>query len=114
VTELYLPSTPSANEMWGYGRGRVFKTAAYKKWQIDAGLILNTQHPKPVMGPYKLTIQIRDGGRMDLDNVVKPTNDLLQKMKVVRNDKDCKQISMRCVTAGYDGLYVRIEPAGVE
>ncbi len=115
MSELYLPYPPSANDMWGYGRGRVFKSAEYKKWIVDAGLILNTQHPKPVLGPYKLTVQLRVGGvKMDLDNSIKPTNDLLQTMGVIKNDKFCKQLSARWVTSGWDGLYVRVEPAGVE
>lgn len=115
MIELYLPYPPSANRLWAYGRGRVFKSDEYKNWLNDAGLMLNTQHPGTVLGPYKLAIQLRQGGtRIDLDNAVKPINDLLQKSGVIENDKHCKQISLRWVTSGYDGLHVRVEPAGVE
>jgi Holliday junction resolvase RusA-like endonuclease len=115
--ELYLPIPPSANRMWGYGRGRVFKTAEYQNWIDAASVQINSQNPDRVtiLGPYRLTLQFRRGAtRMDSDNLIKATNDILQKSGIVSNDRDCEGGSWRRVTSGYDGMYVRVEKAGVE
>jgi Holliday junction resolvase RusA-like endonuclease len=112
--ELYLIYPPSANRMWGFGRGRVFKTDAYKSWIETATNQLNSQYPGTILGPYKLTIQLRVGPKIDLDNAVKPTNDLLQSAGVIENDKHCRQVSLRWVTSGFDGMYVRVERAAIE
>jgi Holliday junction resolvase RusA-like endonuclease len=112
--ELYLSYPPSANRMWGFGRGRVYKTDEYKSWIETATNQLNSQYPGTILGPYKLTIQLRVGPKIDLDNAVKPTNDLLQSAGVIENDKHCRQVSLRWVTSGFDGMYVLVEPAGVE
>jgi Holliday junction resolvase RusA-like endonuclease len=112
--ELYLTVPPSANRMWGFGRGRVFKTDAYKSWIEAASNELNRQYPGSIAGPYKLAIQLRVGPRIDLDNCVKPVNDLMQSSGVVENDRHCRQVSLRWVTSGFDGMYVRVERAGVE
>jgi Holliday junction resolvase RusA-like endonuclease len=112
--ELYLTVPPSANRMWGFGRGRVFKTDAYKSWIEAASNELNRQYPGSIVGPYKLAIQLRVGPRIDLDNCVKPVNDLMQSSGVVENDKHCRQVSLRWVTEGYDGMYVRVERAAAE
>lgn len=113
MTELFIPCCPpSANAMWGFGRGRVFLSDAYKKWLRDAGLIINPQRPRqPIDGPYKLSVQIRRDTGADLDNLIKPLNDLLQKQRVVTNDKHCQKVTAEWVTFGYDGLYVQVEPA---
>jgi Holliday junction resolvase RusA-like endonuclease len=116
MIELYFSDyPPSVNALWGYGRGRVFKSKAYVAWLEYAGLLLNTQHPGSIIGPYKLWLQVRgDGTKADVDNLIKPVNDLLQSSGVIQNDRLCCQASIRRVTSGYDGLYVRVEPAGVE
>jgi Holliday junction resolvase RusA-like endonuclease len=112
--ELYLPTPPSANRMWAFGRKRVFKSDEYKSWIETATSQLNSQYPGTILGPYKLTIQLRVGPKIDLDNAVKPTNDLLQSAGVIENDKHCRQVSLRWVTSGFDGMYVRVERAAIE
>ena len=113
--ELYLPIPPSANDLWRYGRGRVFKSDEYKNWIEDALIQINAQNPGSILGPYRLTLLFRrDATRMDSDNVIKATNDALQRAGCVLNDRDCEGGSWRRVTSGWDGLYVRVEPAGVE
>ena len=51
---------------------------------------------------------------MDSDNLIKATNDILQRAGVVLNDRDCEGGAWRRVTSGYSGLYVLVERAGVE
>jgi Holliday junction resolvase RusA-like endonuclease len=112
--ELYLSYPPSANRMWGFGKRRVYKTDEYKSWIETATNQLNSQYPGTILGPYKLTIQLRIGPKIDLDNAVKPTNDLLQSAGVIENDKHCRQVSLRWVTSGFDGMYVLVERAAIE
>jgi len=119
-TEVFLPYAPSTNALWEIardrktGKPRLVKTDAYKAWLTHAGYVLNTQHPDPVHGPYKITIQIRrDGSKMDVDNM-KAVSDLLEEHGVVDNDNLCELFTARRVTSGYDGLVVRVEKAGQE
>jgi Holliday junction resolvase RusA-like endonuclease len=113
--ELYLPIPPSANRMWGYGRGRVYKTAEYQNWINEALIQINAQAPGSILGPYWVTLRYRrDMTRADSDNLIKATNDVLQRSGCILNDRDCEGGSWRRVTSGYDGLYVLVEQAGVE
>jgi Holliday junction resolvase RusA-like endonuclease len=115
--ELFIPCyPPSANSMWGYAKGRVYKTGTYNKWLDTAGYIIKPQIKlaEMITVPYKIAIQMRRDSKADLDNCIKPINDLMQLMGVVENDNLCEMVTARWVTEGYDGLYVRIEPAGVE
>lgn len=115
MIELHIPVLPpSANDMHGYGRGRVYRSTAYKKWLNDAGLLVKSQKPAGIVGPYKLTIQAsRRNNRADVDNIIKPTSDLLELVGVVANDCHMEFVSARWVTTG-EGLLIRIEKAGVE
>jgi len=101
--------------MWGYGRGRVYKSDEYKNWIEESLTQINAQNPGSILGPYRLTLQFRrDATRMDSDNLIKATNDILQRAGVVLNDRDCEGGAWRRVTSGYSGLYVLVERAGVE
>lgn len=115
MIEIHIPVLPpSANDMHGYGRGRVYRSKAYSKWLSDAGLFVNRQRPEGIVGPYKLTIQAaRRNNQADIDNLIKPTSDLLQEAGVIANDCYCEFVSARWVTTG-EGILIRIEPAGLE
>ena len=64
--------------------------------------------------PYKLTITAkRPNKRRDLDNIIKPLNDLLAKLGAVKNDNLCEMVMARWVTTG-DGVAMLLEKAGVE
>lgn len=113
--EIHIPVLPpSANDMNEYGKGRVFNSKAYKNWRYNAGLIVKSQKPAGIVGPYKLTIQAeRPAKRRDLDNILKPISDLLQDAGVIANDCYCEMISARWLTQ-MDGISVRVERAGVQ
>lgn len=110
--ELHIPVLPpSANNMNGYGRGRVYRSKAYERWLDAAGKIIKSQKPWGIVGPYKLTIQaVRQNAKADIDNIIKPTSDLLQLVGVVANDCHCEFVSARWVTQG-EGMSIRIERA---
>jgi hypothetical protein len=74
-----IPRPPSANHLYANvpGKGRV-KTAAYKDWQMVAGLRALAQLPKPIphcSGEVFLDIDLPPG--VDIDNL-KAVADLLQ------------------------------------
>lgn len=85
-----LPVPPSLNACYGNrnggGRGR-FPMPAYKAWQKAAGWGLHLAKPRPVTGPYTLSLALPANMRGDVDNRVKPTADLLVKMRVTPDDK---------------------------
>ena len=112
--ELHIPVLPpSANRMNGYWRGRVCRTPAYERWLAAAGAIVNSQKPAGIVGAYKLSIQaVRQNKKADIDNIIKPTSDLLQMCGVVANDCHCEFVSARWVTQG-EGMTVRVERAVV-
>src|SRR4051812_34736801 len=112
MTEIILPTPPSSNALWKYGRGNVFKSEVYKAWLEEAGHRLNRQHPAPVHGPYRLTILAQRPPRRhrDLGNLEKALSDLLVRHRVVDDDAWCDDIRARWVTAA-PGVALRIEPA---
>jgi len=106
---LSLP--PSVNGAWanveGVGRR---KTSAYRAWiktakgEISAG----RQAWRPIEGAYKLTIVVR-APAMDIDNVVKPISDLLQKMGMVRNDRNMTHLEVARAD-GPRGVSIQVTP----
>jgi Holliday junction resolvase RusA-like endonuclease len=112
AVELHIPVLPpSANRMNGHGRGRVYRSKAYENWLNAAGSIIKSQKPAGIVGAYKLTIQAaRRNNRADIDNLIKPTSDLLQLVGVVANDCYCEFVSARWVTQG-EGMSIRVERA---
>src|SRR6187549_592525 len=99
---LQLPYPPSANKLWTRTRRGMRRTDAYLTWLEEAGWMAREQRQKPLHGLYKLSIQaVRpDKRRRDLDNIIKPTSDLLQYTKLVDDDCHCELISARWVTTG--------------
>jgi crossover junction endodeoxyribonuclease RusA len=115
MIDLNIPFPPSANALWRSNRGRVHKSRKYVDWLLAAGLKVRSQKPGKIEGQYKISIQaVRpDKRRRDLDNALKPVSDLLKSLGVIEDDSLCEMITARWVTYG-EGIYVRIEPAGVE
>ena len=105
-----LPVPPSANRLWRVYRGRMVTSATYATWKTTAGLILNVAAAgKSIPGPYALTIRVGvlKGRRLDLDNYLKPLNDLLQSCGAVRNDSDCQCVDIAWAT-GVQGAVITV------
>lgn len=115
VAELHLPYPPSANRLWRRSGRRIHKGAEYANWLVDAGFTAIKQRQPGIVGKYKISINaVRpDKRRRDLDNIIKAISDLVKSVGIIDDDCDCEQISARWVTTG-EGVYVRVEPAGVE
>ena len=94
---LTLPRPPSANEIWApahdrsTGRLRMVTTYAYRQWKQVAGLMVNTQTGGDTLpASYCMSVHVPPG--VDVDNLLKPTGDILQMCGVVKNDRFCESI----------------------
>lgn len=88
MTVLNLPYPPTVNNLFrNAGRGRV-KTARYIAWSHQAALSIMVQRPKPVHGPFRLTIIATrpDRRRRDISNLTKATEDALVANGLIEDD----------------------------
>lgn len=114
--EIDLPFPPSANRLWRNSGGRMHISPQYALWKKEAGYQILAQRKGGLPeGPYKITIHAKrpDKRRRDLGNLEKAVSDLLVSVGTIPDDSNCEMITLRWVTAG-EGVYVRVEPAGVE
>lgn len=92
--DLMLPAPPSTNKIWvPVARGKLVQSQAYEAWIKEAGWEVSIQRAahKRFLA-YAMRVSIGTGH--DLDNL-KALPDLLQKMSVVVNDKDCEELAIR-------------------
>lgn len=87
-----LPKPPSINHIYGYvcqkGFARSYITKEGRLWFEEAGYKLKAQMKKKVAieTPCEIWIELYTCRTQDLDNILKPILDLLQKQGVVKND----------------------------
>ena len=89
---------PSVNRLYRVvrnrktGKGGIARTEAYELWLSVAGWEMKSQGRwEPVMtGRVSVTVVVNTVG--DIDNILKATLDLLQKMDVITNDRNVKCI----------------------
>ena len=91
-----LPMPPSANALTRNAGNKRIKTTAYAAWITQAAWAIQ-QAPaatrRPIAGPYALIITAqRPNTLRDLDNIVKPLNDLLKRHKLITDDRHCQRI----------------------
>lgn len=93
---ISLPMPPSANEIWtpGNRHGALRKSDAYNKWLISAGWHCAIARAKGrIPYRYHLLLTVPDAQRADLDNLLKPVGDLLQRQGVVTNDRHMRAVA---------------------
>lgn len=102
---INLPAPPSTNRIWVQTKNRrtgvrgAARSPEYKRWIEDAKRVLllsvavkTAIRRKAYHGRYQLSIAVGPDPRRDLGNYEKPISDLLQKLEIVRNDKDAVRI----------------------
>lgn len=95
--EIQLPLAPSLNRIWIYGKGRVYRSREYTKWIAEAdkcflvsGLGRGLQM---ITGPYRLLVELPAKTRADIDNIgSKGLQDWLQRVKIIGNDRTCRDL----------------------
>lgn len=90
---LELPFPISKNALRGHGRGRVYRSPAYKAWIAEAdGKFLQQKQTcgGPVLGHFKYHIALdwsRRTATNDGHNYEECVLDFLQRIKLIENDK---------------------------
>ena len=79
---------------------RRLRSAEYKQWLHDAGWLIKAQHPGHVAGLVTVLIEAPLHRRRDVDNAIKPTLDLIGKLRLI--DDDCFIDDLRIVRIAGD------------
>lgn len=89
--ELPLPPSLNGNYFNVPGRGRA-KSDALKNWRKDAEgyFLLARKNISAITGPYKLHMRVPEKMRGDISNRGKPAEDFLVAMKVIPDDRHCR------------------------
>jgi Holliday junction resolvase RusA-like endonuclease len=99
-----LPMPPSANALTRNADKKRVKTDAYAEWIAQAGWTIQqvpASERRPIAGPYTLIIRAqRPNMRRDLDNIVKPLNDLLKRHGLITDDRHCQRIEAHWLGTG--------------
>jgi Holliday junction resolvase RusA-like endonuclease len=94
TASIYLPLPVSANRLWRYAKKTVVKSGAYSDWIATTMRIIRTNHLPEFHGHYALDAIFPNSMRIDLDNAIKPLNDIFQRACVTKNDKLCRAIHL--------------------
>lgn len=89
--ELWLPAPPSVNNMYRSGRGKVYRSNGYKRWQQEADIAFLTAGGLRPWRSYPAVVEIDlfpgpQYRSRDLDNIVKPLLDFLVYREVLKDD----------------------------
>ena len=91
-----LPLPPSANALYVQRTGRRILSLPYKAWRGGAAIVARaSMKPLPKKMPLSVLIEASASRRRDIDNLVKPTLDMLQVAGVIRDDRmvdDCRVV----------------------
>ena len=93
---LVLPVPPSANRMYVPSVNRQIKTNQYKNWLNEASTIATRWQVEslPPKTPIKVELYANISRRRDLDNLIKPTLDMLQFAGIIQDDRHIDKIRM--------------------
>jgi crossover junction endodeoxyribonuclease RusA len=90
---LRLPLPPSANRLWVRAQKGMRRSDEYVAWLNEAGWTAKTQRPSKIDGPFKVSIHAArpDKRRRDIDNLIKPSLDLMEHLRIIEDDSDCER-----------------------
>lgn len=109
VVVIDLPLPISTNELRTVSRGQFLSSDRYRTWARDAGNMLEAQRPRCVRGAYAITLLVNPRRtKIDLDNSIKGVSDLLQKHRVIENDRKASRIVLEWSEA-VEGSRVTVE-----
>lgn len=104
--KLVLPLPPSVNQFWRTYRGRMLISEAGRKWKKQAELAALAHRPQKIDGDVAVSMVVYfENRRRDVDNVIKPTLDVLAGL-CFTNDR---QVSKLAIEKRYDADNPRIE-----
>jgi Holliday junction resolvase RusA-like endonuclease len=94
--KVTLPKPPSINHIYAYtcqkGFARSYITAEGRLWFQEAALLLKSQwrNRKTIEAPCEIWINLYTCRVQDVDNILKPMLDLLQKCLICTSSKACE------------------------
>jgi len=105
MTTVSLPFPPSINALYRAVGGRSILSEKYRLWKTEAGLVLNSQRPKKVLGKVAVSVELcaPDKRRRDADNAgTKALLDLLVSHQIIEADDNriLKEIKVVWVDQG--------------
>lgn len=118
IIDFSLP--PSSNRAWRNtenAKARV-RSDAYMAWVISCCTVLCDVRIGRVEGPYSVLIEARrpmgaKGALRDVDNLIKPTLDVLKNCGMTADDRYCQEVTARwAMGRGKDGIVVVIRKWG--
>lgn len=89
---IMLPLPPTANHMWMRSGRKIHLSPAYVAWKRVAGMMILAARIKPIPGRYQLTLDLPAKMRGDVDNRIKPANDILVLQRIVEDDRLCQRV----------------------
>lgn len=95
MISVYLPYPPTANNLFlNVGKRRV-RTKRYDAWIAEALADIARQKPGRVCGAYRMALIATrpDRRARDVENLLKPTSDLLKKAGVIEDDSKAERVS---------------------
>lgn len=110
---LRLDKPFSTNAMYrSFSRGNgvsTIKSAAYRAWHEHALGLLATQKWTPIDGAFGLQIKLPKGTRIDIDNAIKSTADVLRHAGVIKDDspKYMRRVEVLIGLAGFTTITIK-------
>lgn len=111
-----LPKPPSINHIYGYtakgGFARSYITREGKEWFEAAGRIVSNKNRKPISSEMEIYVELHTARAQDVDNILKPILDLLQKYGVIENDRLVYRLTVEKFKAPVADEHVCVEIMG--
>lgn len=92
-----VPMPPSVNRNTRFGKNGAYSSSEYKAWQRDVGKIFMAAKAQELPPPYKISYEVGrpDKRQRDIDNLIKPLNDALQRAGILTNDSLVDEIFIK-------------------
>lgn len=101
-----LPLPTSKNATHGYGRGRVYRSQEYQAWikQADQLFLASGQNRSrtPIAGRFIAKVFVREGVKLDIQNIIDPILDWAQHAGIVTDDKHLCALTLSYGDIGND------------
>ena len=107
---VLLPLPTSANRIWRRFGKRMVKNPEYVAWQQEAAHLIVHSKLRFIAGGYNLRATFPDKMRMDIDNCIKPLNDILVRTGIVQDDKHCRNLTLSRGDVPKGHCYLEITP----
>jgi Holliday junction resolvase RusA-like endonuclease len=97
----------SVNQAWA---GRRFKSEKYKRFSNDVNLILPRVVPIKGFVEVHYTFYIKNFGNSDVDNLIKPIQDLIVQKEYIEDDRKIVSMSAKKIkVANYKDEKIEVE-----